>query len=825
MQLIGYARCAGEHLGGELRCPREDELRGDAAEGDGELPLVVLGALDLEQALAERDALGAIAQLARRDGSLGGGQGPLGGVLGDVREGVQGIALRLRVVALPLAGFGLDQAQGRGLRVGGASAQPEHGAFDRGAEIVAAEGLEGGAPVVGHGALRLSASSVVGGEGQRLALAGLLEPRGGEAMTPTAIRVCEGCVGRVPDEAAPELELALPGEARAQSLIDDLLFDEEPEHGVEAAHEAIGPDQLLHSANPEALPEHARRPEHAASVAVELLEPRLRQQQDPIGDAVAALARLGAQQLLQPEGVALGPLDDAVGDDGLHLGAEDLAHEVRAGAPGQPAQAELGDAALAPQLGEQLVDLRASQDHDHERVLGQVAQRRVDELHRGQVAPVEVIQDEHRGVVRALGGEPILERPEDLISPQHRVLARGAQLRVHVVEGRADQLADELRDAAQLRGWDDLPQPLLELVAPSRQGLAVGDVARPLDGLDQDGERGPDAHRIAPAPQDLDGGVAPTQLACELVGEARLADAGGARHEHDVRDALVLALVEGGTEQAELSLAPYAAGLPPQHRTRRLEGLPRTPQQEPEVRGAHVEARVEQRGRGLVDPDRAAPSFAFFRDLRLEAQQRRARRLDGPPRGAISCVDGEPGREGDRRRVHGLLERDRATRRLRHLVSGAPATADDGEERPVCQAARAHSMDLRRPLRVTKRLVGAGAREDHTGDPLFRGRHRGARARRALGRDVAEVGQQPQPTRHLTPRGRSVLRRLGQHPPDELVELERDLPVERAGRGHLLCEDLGEDLEQRVAREGSLAREALEEHAAEGEDVCRGAYV
>ena len=64
---------------------------------------------------------------------------------------------------------------------------------------------------------------------------------------------------------------------------------------------------------------------------------------------------------------------------------------------------------------------------------------------------MEVLEDEHDRLRRALGAEEVLPGAAHLVAHQHRVLPRGAELHALVVgEAGADELAEELRDAPQI---------------------------------------------------------------------------------------------------------------------------------------------------------------------------------------------------------------------------------------------------------------------------------------------------------------------------------------------------------------------------------------
>src|SRR5262249_28044729 len=136
-----------------------------------------------------------------------------------------------------------------------------------------------------------------------------------------------------------------------------------------------------------------------------------------------------------------------------HARAEHLPHELLAPAPAKLAEADLLEASSGPELREEVVDVGAAEREDEERAIRQAAQGRVDELHRGDVAPVQILEEQDQGAVAALGDEKVLPGPEHLVAHQHRVVAGGPEFdALPILEAYARELAQELGDAGDILG-------------------------------------------------------------------------------------------------------------------------------------------------------------------------------------------------------------------------------------------------------------------------------------------------------------------------------------------------------------------------------------
>src|SRR6185437_13364094 len=107
-------------------------------------------------------------------------------------------------------------------------------------------------------------------------------------------------------------------------------------------------------------------------------------------------------------------------------------------------------------------------------------------------------------------------------------------------------------------------------------------------------ERRAGAERVPVAQPDLEGPVALAQGAQELVDDARLADAGGRRHERGLDRRTLDALAEEGRQRLDLPVPAHADRGLAEQRARPLRRLVLAEQGEPLLAADHLEARVEK---------------------------------------------------------------------------------------------------------------------------------------------------------------------------------------------------------------------------------------
>ena len=423
-------------------------------------------------------------------------------------------------------------------------------------------------------------------------------------------------------------------------------------------------------------------------------------------------------------------------------------------------------------------------------------------------------------------------------------------------ERRARELAQELRHVRRERLLDARGDGGGDLVAPRVHRRAVDDAGRAPHELREHAERRSRARRVAardPHRRRL-GPVA--EAAQELVADARLADARGAREHDGPRARLARALVVVGRQGGELALAADARRLAPEERARgageRLRARPaRGGGRGGAVAGerlggalAHehvafafalavdLEARAEEAGGHLVDADRRRVARQRVgHGLALQRERAIEERADGE-RGAIVA---EARGDGDRRvRQHGAEGERRARGAEGEIGRGAAALErrDDGAvgerlgRRAVRHERAPHEIE-RRTLRLDElgpvRRVPRRAREQDAEQPLLEA---GQRRRPAAGlaravdgrRDRAEVVDL---RRERGAVGRARRRVLRQHALDEIVDTPIEPRHERREARRRLEHDPHEHRQEILGLERRPPREHDEQQHRERVDVGR----
>ena len=665
--------------------------------------------------------------------------------------------------------------------------------------------------------------------------------------------------------------LVVVGEHRVSGLAHDRVAEGEllfaREAALFAAHEHLALHQLAEPADdvrrfrgraeerldapaPERSAEDARRAEEAARVVLHVFEARAHHREDGAGHLGAAAVGLRADQLLEEEGVSACLIDDPrEGLGGLAV-AEDVAREALARAARQLRQRELHDVRPLEQGGERGERAGPREREDEERLLAALAEEGLDHLRRRHVAPVHVLEHEEQRRLAALGLDEILPGAAHLIAHQHGVAARVAELGAPLVgEGDADDLAQELRDPKVIRRGHRAAHAGDELASLDVGRLVVAEICGAAEDLRDHPEGGLVAHRIAA--RDPHVGAA-RDAEEQLREEARFPAAGRRGHDHRARHGLRGALRERRLEERQLALAAHEGRRPAEERARRLLAL-LEPEQQRSVRVLPERgAPAEERRRHVVDADarRGVPAIAQASPLRRRPSLRRGGALLGAheARGALEGLAdplaagdlAAPRHEAHRRGGELRAEAQRALRRDEGLILRRAAPRDDREHGAVREPLHARAVgreelsqpghlrvhDRRRRRAHLRRLALGPAAADHhdaRDAPLARRERRDAEARRrGLLRRVAAgrraIDEAVERARHLLGR-RPLLRLLGEHERDELVEGPRDVRVQLAGVREIRHEHLREDRHHVVARERALARDHLEEHAPEREDV------
>jgi hypothetical protein len=152
-------------------------------------------------------------------------------------------------------------------------------------------------------------------------------------------------------------------------------------------------EQLLHRTAPEHLAEDARRAQHLARLGLEAFDACLRHREHATGQAIAFAFGDRADQLFEIERIAGRAVDESPDRRVVQPRAERLANQLLARAPRQLAEMDPHDAAIGPQSRKLVVDFGPREREHHQRSIGQLAHDRIDEPHRRQIAPLQILED------------------------------------------------------------------------------------------------------------------------------------------------------------------------------------------------------------------------------------------------------------------------------------------------------------------------------------------------------------------------------------------------------------------------------------------------
>ena len=242
------------------------------------------------------------------------------------------------------------------------------------------------------------------------------------------------------------------------------------------------------------------------------------------GLVAAGRSRLaaGVEELLNEEGVAVGPVEQGVDEFVVGIAAEGHGHEGADLAPPERAELDPLDVVLPLQLGDlheqrlAVADLVAPhRGHDEDGTGAEHAREVRQEIERGPVRPLEVLDDEHE---RSLPGDP-LEDVEDGLEELGSRPSPGLES-VGIAGARSLELGDQAAKPPS---------------AGPEQGRQVPGRDAPdelAQGRDERGER----EATVADPQALageDAGPAGPRPSGELLDEPGLADPGLAADEHD----------------------------------------------------------------------------------------------------------------------------------------------------------------------------------------------------------------------------------------------------------------------------------------------------
>jgi hypothetical protein len=279
------------------------------------------------------------------------------------------------------------------------------------------------------------------------------------------------------------------------------------------------------TAPPKRLAKDARGPQDPPRRRIERREARLDHPEHGLGQRTTTPLRHRAHDLLETERIAARPIHD-LGD---LLGRRRPAPQTPKGAldkplgspPRQRGEPDLLGASIRPEPREKIVHLRPREGEHDKGPIAELAQRRVKDLHRRGVAPVQILQHEQRGPRRGQTSNKLDVRGLDSIRHERGIPARGAQSRPALVSQRhAEHLAEELEDALFIARRDVLADEFGEFVAPRLRQLAGLERHRAPEGRCEHEEGGPCADRLAPAHADEHLGAAFVEPLEELLPQA-----------------------------------------------------------------------------------------------------------------------------------------------------------------------------------------------------------------------------------------------------------------------------------------------------------------
>ncbi len=331
----------------------------------------------------------------------------------DRGETVRGGAI---VVTEPPTRFGDRRVENAALFARWAERDCAIGERDRAAEIISFECFDRGRAKVRDGAPGNAAANEVLCESAWTRGAGRFENFAGELVTERAIVVGERRVRCVANERVTKAILACAGRddfgarERQQSKVDDL-----------ARHAGQERDDLFDG---EAVSENARGAKDAARVGGELVETRLEDPEDRIGERFVAACG-AANELFQKKCVALCACDERRNVGFRRAIAERVFHELGGRAFRKWRERDRNDATLGPQARKKLRHLRTRERENEERARRKISHHRIEHAHGRDVAPVQIFDHEHDGSRERR--DPFFERRAQRVAHQTRVAARGAQ--------------------------------------------------------------------------------------------------------------------------------------------------------------------------------------------------------------------------------------------------------------------------------------------------------------------------------------------------------------------------------------------------------------
>lgn len=405
-----------------------------------------------------------------------------GAIRRQVGQRFFGETLRFLKPAAPAAGLGRHQAQATAH--GGVFHQREatFGVAQRGRDVAAFEITFGGGRKIEGGLLRLIAAIEMFGEHLGGGFARFFQPDADLAVADPAIVERQQGIGRFAEKGVPEGIFGIGREAAGPAAFDQLELlqpgqglegDSLTGSGFDAPAEQRGDTPL-----PKGLPENARRPQDPPQLGFEAFKTHLNHGQHGFRQRFRATVGARAGQLFEEKGIARRMFDQTIDFAGGGRRTQPGLDQLGGRPSSERAQWHGGERAPGPQIGETFEGFRSPGGEHAEGLPAELVERGIEGLDARQIAPVEILEHQEKGLLARFGGEQVEPGAAQLIAHQLGIAAGGAQGgRFAVfVGGGPDQLAEEKCDPVA-GGVVEMPRqthPQLEVAQGRRLVVAQG---------------------------------------------------------------------------------------------------------------------------------------------------------------------------------------------------------------------------------------------------------------------------------------------------------------------------------------------------------------
>ena len=310
-----------------------------------------------------------------------------------------------------------------------------------------------------------------------------------------------------------------------------------------------------------------------------------------------------AHQLLEIKRVAVGARDQR-GNPFLR----DLVPEYRSGqlfgrTTGQATQVYNCTIMAGPDAGKTLLHFGPAECDDRQRLLDQLGHGRIEQLDRGAIAPVQIIENQDQRTGPGLGTKKVEARLPHLIAHELGISPRRAQLKVFSCGRNPQKLAEKNRYPVRVLGRNMLRNPSFQPTAPHPGGFALGNGTGAPDGLGDDAHRRSRAHRVAVGQPDLQVVVVPAETLLKLVTQPGLAESRRAGDQGEPCDTLFHTFLDGRIQRGQLAFAADKRRRSPEHRQGRIKWILVEQNPPPYLVASGLKAAFDQLVGDLVNAD------------------------------------------------------------------------------------------------------------------------------------------------------------------------------------------------------------------------------